>query len=122
MVGGIVDNCIFCMIAEGKVPAKKVYEDDDLLAFDDIAAQAPVHTLIIPKRHYKNMSDDVGLAAIGTIFGAVPKIAQMKGVSETGYRVIVNNGIDANQTVGHLHVHILGGRKMAHGMVEFDGE
>lgn len=117
-----MDNCIFCMIAEGKVPSKKVYEDDDLLAFDDIAPQAPIHTLIIPKRHFDNMSDDVGLAALGTIFGAVPRIAQMKGVAESGYRVIVNNGIDANQTVGHLHVHILGGRKMAHGMVEFDGE
>lgn len=104
------------------MPSKKVYEDDDLLAFDDIAPQAPVHTLVIPKRHFRNMSDDVGLAALGTIFGAVPKIAQLKGVSETGYRVIVNNGIDANQTVGHLHVHILGGRKMALGMVEFDEE
>ncbi|MDO9108994.1 MAG: histidine triad nucleotide-binding protein [Coriobacteriia bacterium] len=117
-----MDNCIFCMIAEGKVPSRKVYEDDDILAFDDIAPQAPVHTLVIPKKHYNNMSDDVGLVALGTVFGVVPKIAEMKGVAQAGYRVIVNNGIDANQTVGHLHVHILGGRKMAQGMVTFDGE
>jgi len=120
--GTFVDDCIFCMIAEGKVPSRKVYEDDDILAFDDIAPQAPVHTLIIPKHHYKNMSDDVGQAAMGTIFSAVPKIAEMKGLTKNGYRVIVNNGVDANQTVGHLHVHIMGGRAMAHGMVIFDGE
>lgn len=117
-----MDNCIFCMIAEGKVPSRKVYEDDDILAFDDIAPQAPVHTLIIPKKHYKNMSDEVDQAAMGTIFSAVPKIAEMKGLTKNGYRVIVNNGVDANQTVGHLHVHIMGGRAMAHGMVIFDGE
>jgi len=110
------------MVAEGKVPARKVYEDNDILAFDDIAPQAPVHTLIIPKQHYKNLSDGVDIATIGTLFGAIPKIAEMKGLTKNGYRVIVNNGVDANQTVGHLHVHILGGRRMAHGMVIFDGE
>jgi len=120
MGGSSVDNCIFCMVAEGKVPSRKVYEDNDILAFDDIAPQAPVHTLIIPKQHYKNLSDDVGIATIGAVFGAIPKIAELKGLTKNGYRVIVNNGVDANQTVGHLHVHILGGRRMAHGMVIFD--
>ncbi len=117
-----MDNCIFCMIAEGKVPSKTVYEDDDVLAFDDITPQAPVHTLVIPKKHHRDMSDDLGLVEIGRIFSMVPKIAEMKGVAKSGYRVIVNNGSDANQTVAHLHVHILGGRRMAHGMVVFDGE
>lgn len=117
-----MDDCIFCMIAEGKVPSKLVYEDDQIMAFDDIAPQAPIHTLIIPKKHFKNMSDGVDMATMGTIFAMVPKIAEMKGVTGSGYRVIVNNGIDANQSVGHLHVHILGGRAMSHGMVIFDGE
>lgn len=117
-----MDNCIFCMIAEGKVPAKIVYEDEDVIAFDDIAPQAPVHTLIVPKKHRKNLSDGLGLAEIGVVFAAVPKIAELKGVTESGYRLIVNNGRDANQTVGHLHLHVLGGRMMAHGMVTFEGE
>lgn len=117
-----MENCIFCMIAEGTVPARNVYEDEYVLAFDDIAPQAPVHTLIIPKKHYTNMSDDVSLAELGSLFAAVPKIAELKGLTGSGYRVIVNNGRDANQTVGHLHVHVMGGRTMSHGMVVFDGE
>jgi histidine triad (HIT) family protein len=116
-----VENCIFCMIARGDLEAKKVYEDEEIVAFDDIAPQAPVHTLIIPKRHYQHLSaDDLSLSTMATIFAAVPKIAKMKGVDQTGYRVIVNNGRDANQTVQHLHVHIMGGRPMSHGMVNFE--
>lgn len=117
-----MDDCIFCMIAEGKIPCRKVYEDDDVIAFDDIAPQAPIHTLIIPKKHFKNMSDGVDAATATAVFTVVPRIAEMKGVDRSGYRVIVNNGVDANQSVGHLHVHILGGRTMSHGMVVFDGE
>ncbi|MDZ4180613.1 MAG: histidine triad nucleotide-binding protein [Coriobacteriia bacterium] len=113
-------NCIFCMIVSGEVPAKKVYEDDNVLAFDDIAPQAPVHTLIIPKQHFDHMGDGVSLVDMANVFSVVPQIAELKGVSESGYRVIVNNGRDANQTVGHLHVHVLGGRPMSHGMVGFD--
>jgi len=116
-----VENCIFCMVARGELEAKKVYEDDDIVAFDDIAPQAPVHTLIIPKEHYTNLnSDDLPPDMIATIFSAVPKIAAVKGVVESGYRVIVNSGRDANQTVQHLHVHILGGQQMSHGMVNFE--
>lgn len=117
-----VDNCIFCMIARGEVPAKVVYEDDTVIAFDDIAAQAPIHTLIIPREHYKNMSDGVPHTVLASVFAAVPKVAQIKGVDGPGYRVIVNNGIHANQSVGHLHVHVMGGRMMSHGMVIFDDE
>lgn len=116
-----MDQCIFCMIAKEEMSARKVYEDDDVVAFDDIAPQAPVHTLIIPRRHYSNMGDEVPGDVMAAVFRAVPKVAAVKGVDESGYRVIVNNGADANQTVGHLHVHILGGRTMSHGMVNFEG-
>ena len=115
-----MDDCIFCMIAKGEMSAHKVYEDDMIVAFDDIAPQAPVHTLIIPKRHYAHMNDEVPSDVMSAVFEAVPKIAEMKGVHEDGYRVIVNNGRDANQTVGHLHVHIMAGRPMSHGMVSFE--
>lgn len=115
-----MDDCIFCMIARGEVPARVVYEDDVLIAFDDIAAQAPVHTLIIPKEHYRNLSDPIPATVLAQIFALVPRIAEMKGVTGSGYRVIVNNGLDSNQTVQHLHVHVLGGKRMTHGMVDFD--
>lgn len=117
-----MENCVFCMIGRGDVPARIVYEDDQVIAFDDIAPQAPVHTIIIPKKHYKNMSDDIPIPDLCAVFIAVAKVAAIKGVDKTGYRVIVNNGIDANQTVGHLHVHVLGGKMMSHGMVTFPGE
>lgn len=116
-----MEGCIFCMIASGELGSKKVYEDDTILAFDDIAPQAPVHTLIIPKNHYGHMSDPVPGDVLAHLFSAVPQVARLKGLEESGYRVIVNNGRDANQTVAHLHVHVLGGRRMSHGMVNFEG-
>ncbi len=114
-----MDTCIFCMIARGEMKANTVYEDDDLVAFDDIAPQAPVHTLIIPKTHFTNMGDGLSSETMAKLFMAVPRIAKLKGIDEDGYRVIVNNGSAANQTVGHLHVHVIGGRAMSHGMVSF---
>ena len=117
---GIVENCVFCMIANHKMDARTVYEDDQVLAFDDITPQAPVHTLIVPKVHYTGMGDDVPADAIAALFSAVPRVAELKGVAETGYRVVVNNGRDASQSVDHLHVHVLGGGMMSHGMVRFD--
>ncbi len=115
-----MDQCIFCMIASGDMSARKVYEDDNVIAFDDIAPQAPVHTLVIPRQHFAHMSDDVPAEAMAAVFSAVPKVAEVKGVAEDGYRVIINNGRNANQTVGHLHVHIMGGKPMSHGMVNFE--
>jgi len=113
-----VSDCIFCKIAAGEIPATLVYEDDAVIAFDDISPQAPVHTLVVPRTHGRTLADfDAG--ALGAIFSAVPRVAQVKGVAESGYRVIINNGPDANQTVQHLHVHVMGGREMAHGMVAF---
>lgn len=115
-------DCIFCKMAAGEIPVKAVYEDEHVIAFDDISPQAPVHTLIIPRKHYVNLSDNVPTDVLGAIFGAVPHVAVAKGVDASGYRVIVNNGPDSQQTVQHLHVHLMGGRPMAHGMVRFVDE
>ena len=115
--GGTMVDCIFCKIVRGEIPALVVYEDDDVLAFDDVSPQSPVHTLVIPKRHFEHLGDGIPRETLAAVFLAVPKVAQLKGVAESGYRVIVNNGPDANQTVQHLHVHVMGGRPMSHGMV-----
>jgi histidine triad (HIT) family protein len=115
-------DCIFCRIASGEIPAKVVFENDLLVAFDDIAPQAPVHTLIVPRKHYTHLGDDVPADLLAALLQAVPEVARAKGVDETGYRVIVNCGRDAAQTIDHLHVHVLGGRMMAEGMLRFAGE
>jgi histidine triad (HIT) family protein len=107
------------MVAKGEIPSRTVYEDDSVLAFDDIAPQAPVHTLIIPKTHYADLSDDVPAALLGSLFSVAAQVAVIKGIDKSGYRVIVNSGPDACQTVHHLHVHVIGGRPMSHGMVNF---
>lgn len=112
-----MDDCIFCMIANGQIESRTVYEDDVVVAFDDLTPQAPVHTVIIPKAHYVNLNDDVPPDVLVALLRAVPKVAALKGVAESGYRVIVNSGPDSAQTVQHLHVHVLGGGRMAHGMV-----
>ena len=115
-----MDDCIFCKIARGELATNVVFENAGVIAFDDASPQAPVHTLVIPKEHYRNLNDDVPPALLGAVFSAVHDVARIKGVAESGYRVIVNNGPDSNQTVQHLHVHVLGGRHMTHGMVNFD--
>ena len=110
-------ECIFCKIARGEIPASMVYEDEHVIAFDDISPQTPVHALIVPRAHFESMESDIPDEDLAAIFGAVQHVARIKGVGATGYRVIVNNGRAANQTVGHLHVHVMGGRAVAHGMV-----
>lgn len=114
-----MEDCIFCKVARGETPATFVYEDDLVVAFDDISPQAPIHTLVIPREHYRDFGDSVPAATLAALFAAVPVVADSKGIARSGYRVIVNNGPDANQTVGHLHIHVIGGRAMEHGMVTF---
>jgi histidine triad (HIT) family protein len=114
-----VSECIFCMIANGTIPTKALLEDDLILAFDDVAPQGPVHSLIIPKQHFDNLGDGVPGEVLAAIFSAVPRLAKLKGIDKSGYRVIINNGPDAAQSVGHLHVHVIGGAAMHHGMVRF---
>jgi len=114
-----VSDCVFCGIARGTIPARVIYQDELVVAFDDIHPQAPVHALIIPRSHHEHLGDSVSAELMAALFSAVPLVAAVKGVDESGYRVIVNAGRDAKQTVQHLHVHVLGGRMMSHGMVLF---
>lgn len=115
-----MNDCVFCMIGRGDIPATLVYQDECVVAFDDIAPQAPVHTLIIPRSHYANIADGVPSDVLEATMRAVPVVAGIKGVAESGYRVIINTGPDAAQSVHHFHVHVLGGRSMAEGMVSFE--
>jgi histidine triad (HIT) family protein len=114
-----VEDCIFCKIARGEIGTAVVYEDDLVVAFDDVSPQAPIHTLIIPRAHHENPGDGLASELMAALGAAIPKVASAKGVTDTGYRVIVNSGRDACQSVQHLHIHILGGKTMSHGMVTF---
>ena len=114
-----MEDCLFCKLVSGEIPSNKVYEDEFVYAFDDIEPEAPVHTLIVPKQHFDNLQDSVPEDLLGKLLTAVPKVAALKGVAESGYRTIINTGADAAATVGHLHVHILGGTKM--GRFTFEG-
>ena len=107
-------NCLFCKIVAGDIPSTKVYEDETVLAFRDIAPQAPTHILVIPKVHLDscNAVTAENSAIIAHIFTLIPRIAEAEGL-ENGYRVVSNCGPDAGQTVQHLHFHILGGRQLA---------
>ena len=117
-----MDECVFCRIVRGEIPVHLVWEDEHVIAFDDNAPQAPVHTLVVPRTHFVNLSDDIPATDTVAIFSAVSQVAKVKGVDLSGYRVIVNNGPDACQTVAHLHVHVLGGRCLGHGMVTVEDE
>ncbi len=103
-------DCLFCKIVAGEIPSKKVYEDENVLAFYDIEPKAPVHVLIIPKRHLAGVRDVTAdnSDAVAQVFAAIPAIAKTLGV--TDYRIVSNNGADAGQTVQHLHFHLLSGR------------
>lgn len=105
---------IFERIAARQIPARILHETEDLLAFHDVNAQAPVHVLIVPKRVIARIgqctAEDGPL--LGCLLSAVPEIARKAGVAETGYRLVINNGADAGETVPHLHIHLLGGRPL----------
>ncbi|WP_274363254.1 histidine triad nucleotide-binding protein [Paenibacillus thermotolerans] len=107
-------DCIFCKIIEGTIPSKKVLETDSVLAFHDISPAAPVHVLIIPKKHIPTMNDvkPEDLSLIGEIHQAAQQIADQLGVKESGYRLLNNCGPDSGQVVFHLHYHLLGGEKL----------
>ncbi|WP_054251951.1 histidine triad nucleotide-binding protein [Neofamilia massiliensis] len=106
-------DCIFCKIIGGEIPSKKVYEDEFVYAFNDLEPQAPVHVLVIPKKHISNVDEIVeeDKELIGHIYLSISKIAKDLGL-EKGYRVVVNNKEHGGQSVSHLHFHLLGGRQM----------
>ena len=106
-------DCIFCKIVEGKIPAAKIAESDQALAFADINPAAPVHALVIPKQHIATLNDVQDWAVMGPVFELAAKVAQDKGLAQSGWRVVINTGRDANQLVFHIHLHVLGGRQLS---------
>lgn len=107
-----MEECIFCKILEGKIPCKKAYEDECVLAFHDISPMAPVHILIIPKKHTDSVNQLEGddLKIVAKMTAAAKKLVKAYNVDETGYRLVINTGADGGQSVTHLHMHLLGGR------------
>ena len=108
-----MENCLFCKIVRGEIPSTKVYEDELVLAFRDIAPMAPTHILVIPKTHIGSVAEvsAENSGVVAHIFEVIPQIAKAEGLTN-GYRVVSNCGADAGQTVHHLHFHILGGRQL----------
>jgi len=109
-----MSDCIFCKIIRGDIPCRKVYEDDKILAFDDINPMAPVHVIIIPKKHVATLLDieAENITVTGDLILAAQKVAKIKGVAEKGFRVVINCNAEGGQVVFHLHMHVLGGRKL----------
>lgn len=109
-----MEKCLFCSIVQGAVPAKKVFEDEETLAFHDIHPQAPVHVVLVPKKHWARPSDwkESDAAAAGRLIVAANRIARQMKMAEQGYRLVMNCNADGGQTVYHIHLHLLGGRPM----------
>ncbi|HOD97521.1 MAG TPA: histidine triad nucleotide-binding protein [Syntrophales bacterium] len=113
-----MDDCIFCKIIKGEIPCRKVYEDESVLAFDDIHPMAPVHVVIIPKRHLATLLD-VGedtLPVVDAMIRVAQEVARRKGIDKRGFRTVINCNEEGGQVIFHLHMHLLGGRKLADGL------
>jgi len=113
-----MSDCIFCRIVRGEIPCNKVYEDDQVLAFDDIHPMAPVHVIVIPKAHIRTFMDIPAdnLGIVVAMANAGQQVARMKGVAEKGFRVVFNCNAEGGQVVFHLHMHVLGGRQLEDGL------
>jgi histidine triad (HIT) family protein len=113
--GIMMSDCLFCGIVEGRVPGDVVYRDESVVAFRDLRPQAPVHVLIVPRKHVATISDLEGndQAVVNQIFVVIAKLAREQGIAESGFRVVINSGADAGQSVFHLHFHLLGGRHLS---------
>ena len=108
-------DCIFCQIVAGKVPGEIIYQDEEVIAFPDISPQAPTHLLIIPKRHIPSLThlSEAESSLIGQMVNIAKQLAKSEGISENGYRLVINCGEQGGQLVPHLHMHLLGGRKLS---------
>ena len=105
-------DCLFCKIIKKQIPASLVYEDDKVLAFNDINPQAPVHILVIPQQHVTTIAELDDMSVVKELFAVMKKLAVEKGIDKSGYRIVVNHGKDSGQAVPHLHFHLLGGRQL----------
>ena len=113
-----IGDCIFCKIVEGSIPCSKVYEDEKVLAFDDIHPMAPVHVVIIPKEHIATIlevSED-RMAVMDAMISAALEVSRKKGIDQSGFRVVINCNEDGGQVIFHLHMHVLGGKKLQDGL------
>lgn len=108
----MAEPCIFCRIARGEIPAQMVTNTVDFVAFRDLDPKAPVHILIIPKQHIVSLDKATDSALLGRMTALAAEIARSEGISESGYRTVINTGKDGGQSVDHLHIHLLGGRPM----------
>ncbi len=115
-----MEDCVFCKIVKGEIPTEKVYETEEILAFKDIHPAAPIHILVVPKKHISMLTDlkPEDEALIGKIYTTINKIAEQEGFKEQGYRVIANCGKDSGQEVMHIHFHVLGGKKLGDKIVD----
>ncbi len=109
-----MENCIFCKIIKGEIPSCIVYEDEEIIAFKDIHPKAPVHILVIPKKHINCINDiePEDEKIIGKIYSVIKQLAKVQNIDKNGYRVVVNCGEDGGQEVMHLHFHLMGGKKL----------
>ena len=108
----MADDCLFCRIVTGDIPATKVLDTADCIAFRDINPQAPVHVVVIPKRHVATLNDADDASMLGSLVMCAATVAREEGLAENGWRLVVNTNKDAGQTVFHIHVHVLGGRQL----------
>jgi histidine triad (HIT) family protein len=108
----MADQCLFCRIVRREIPATLVAETEDCIAFRDINPQAPVHVIVIPREHVPSLNDATDAAMVGRLSLLAAEIAKREGISEGGYRTVINTNADAGQTVFHIHLHLLGGRPM----------
>ena len=110
-----MSDCIFCKIVSGDIPSNKIYEDEQVIAFRDINPQAPTHVLVVPKRHIPGVNElaELDEALVGHVYGVIARLVRELGIDESGYRVVVNSGAAGQQSVPHLHFHVLGGRLLA---------
>ena len=114
-----MNDCIFCKIIKGEIPSSKVYEDEEILAFNDINPVAPIHVLVITKKHITSLAEmeDGDEKIVGKIYKVINQIAENQGFKQNGYRVIVNCGRDGGQEIGHLHFHLLAGKQLGEKIV-----
>lgn len=116
----MLDNeCLFCKIVRGEIPSEKVYEDEFVLGFKDINPVAPVHVLVVPKIHIKNINEitEENSNYLIKIYNAIKEVVKISNIEKTGYRVITNTGKDASQTVNHLHFHLIGGKMLGEKLI-----
>jgi histidine triad (HIT) family protein len=113
-----MESCIFCKIADGTIPSSKVYENSEVVAFDDIHPMAPVHVIIIPRKHIPTLLDvtDEDISYVSSMVTAAQEVARIKGIDKRGFRTVINSNKEGGQVIFHLHMHVLGGKKLKDGL------